>query len=71
MHPPVGCSGSRMNAFLITVGTLSGFVVIAHVARMVAEPRMIAEPWFWLMTVIAAGLSAWSWYLFVTLRRSK
>jgi hypothetical protein len=60
-----------MNAFLISVGTLSGLVVIAHVARMVAEPRMAGEPWFWIMTAIAAALSGWSWYLFGTLRRSK
>ena len=53
-----------MRAFLAVVGTIFGLIVIAHIARIFAEPRMASEPWFWAITVIAAALSAWSWYLF-------
>jgi len=57
-----------VKAFLAVVGTVFGLVVVAHVARMFAEPRMAAEPWFWILTVISAVLSAWAWRLFWTSR---
>jgi xanthine/uracil permease len=55
-----------MKLFLVTVGTIFALIVIAHFARMVAEPEVAHEPWFWLLTIIAAGLSAWSWRLLWT-----
>jgi hypothetical protein len=58
-----------MKAFLVTAGTVFGLIVIAHVARMIAEPHVVGEPWFWLLTAIAAALSAWSWRLWWTLRK--
>ena len=58
-----------MKAFLITVGTVFALIVLAHVARMVAEPRVAHEPWFLLITAGAAALSAWAWRLAWTSRR--
>jgi hypothetical protein len=58
-----------MKAFLVTAGTVFGLVVIAHVARVMAEPAMARDPWFWALTVLAAGLSAWAWRLVWTSRR--
>jgi hypothetical protein len=49
--------------FLITVGTVFGLIVVAHVARITVEPRLAGDPWFWLMTIVAAALSAWAWRL--------
>ena len=60
-----------MNAFLITVGTVFGLVVVAHVARVFVEPHMAAEPWFWLLTLLAAVLSAWAWCLFWITRKRR
>ena len=60
-----------MNAFLITVGTVFAVIVVAHIARIVAEPRMAGEPWFWLLTVVAAALSGWAWRLVWISRRPK
>jgi len=57
-----------VRAFVATCGILFGLIVVAHVARMIAEPRVASEPWFWLLTVIAAALSAWAWRLFWTSR---
>lgn len=54
---------TRMKAFLITAGLVFALVVIAHIARLVAEPQMARDPFFWLLTVLAAGLSAWAWRL--------
>jgi hypothetical protein len=62
---------SAMNAFLVTVGTVFALIVIAHIARIVAEPRMAGEPWFWLITVLAAALSGWAWWLFWSARKTK
>jgi hypothetical protein len=52
-----------MKAFLITIGTVFALIVVAHIARMIAEPRMATDPWYWLLTLTAAGLSAWAWRL--------
>jgi hypothetical protein len=59
-----------MKPFLVTAGTVFGLIVIAHIARVVAEPRMAGDLWFWVLTVIAAALSAWAWRLFWVSRRS-
>jgi hypothetical protein len=52
-----------MKQFLITAATVFGLVVVAHVARMVAEPQMAKEPWFLALTLGAGALSAWAWWL--------
>jgi len=60
-----------MKAFLVVVGTVFALIVIAHIARIAVEPHMAREPWFWLMTLIAAALSAWAWWLFLSAGRPK
>ena len=57
-----------MKPFLITAGTVFGLVVVAHVARIVAEPQIAREPWFLALTLAAAALSAWAWWLVWKLR---
>jgi hypothetical protein len=57
-----------MKPFLITVGTVFALIAMAHIARIVAEPHLAREPWFLLLTIIAAALSAWSWRLWWTSR---
>jgi hypothetical protein len=52
-----------MKPFLITAGTIFALIVVAHIARIAAEPEMAKEPWFWLLTVVAAALSWWAWRL--------
>jgi hypothetical protein len=57
-----------MKPFFITVGTVFGLIVIAHIARIVSEPGMAGDPWYWILTIVAAGLSGWSWRLLWTSR---
>jgi hypothetical protein len=57
-----------MRLFCATAGTMFGLVVVAHVARIFVEPHMARDPWFWLITAIAAALSGWAWRLFWTSR---
>jgi len=59
-----------MKAFLITAGVVFGLIAAAHVARVIVEgPRLAGDPAFIVLTVIAAGLSAWAWRLVWTLDR--
>jgi uncharacterized membrane protein YcaP (DUF421 family) len=60
-----------MKSFLVTVGTVFALIVVAHIARIVAEPRMAKEPWFWLITIVAAALSVWAWRLVWISRASR
>ena len=52
-----------MKAFLITVGIVFGLIVVAHIARLFAEPAMAREPWYMALTVVAGILSGWAWVL--------
>jgi len=53
-----------MRAFLWTTGTVFGLITGAHVWRVFGESRALArDPWFVLITVVAAGLSIWAFQL--------
>ena len=57
-----------MRLYVIVTGVIFALVVIAHVARMIAEDASLAsDPVYLLITACAAGLSLWSW---LVLRRS-
>jgi hypothetical protein len=59
-----------MKAFLITTGTVFGLITLVHIARAFAEGAGVAkDPVFVLLTLLAAGLSAWAWRLVWTLDR--
>jgi hypothetical protein len=53
-----------MKAYLITTGTVFGLLTLAHIWRIVAEePQLAREPWFILITTVAAALCLWAWHL--------
>jgi hypothetical protein len=53
-----------MKPYLITTGTIFTLITAAHVWRVIAESTALArDPWFVLLTVLAAGLSVWAWRL--------
>jgi len=53
-----------MKAYLATTGTLFGLVTLAHIWRIAAErPHLATEPWYILITLLAAGLSLWAFRL--------
>ena len=59
-----------MKAYLITTGTVFGLITVAHVARFFAEgSRLLTEPLFLLLTVLAASLCIWAWTLLKRLAR--
>jgi hypothetical protein len=59
-----------MRAFLITAGAVFGLLVVVHIVRIFAEPQLLTDPWFWLITVVAAALSLWAWRLVWRTRQS-
>ncbi|HJQ66580.1 MAG TPA: hypothetical protein VJ816_09400 [Gemmatimonadales bacterium] len=52
-----------MKAYLTTTGTLFALLALVHVWRIIQEPNLGTEPWYILITVAAAALSAWAWRL--------
>ena len=53
-----------MKAYLITTGIVFALIALTHIARMFAEgTRLATGPLFLLLTLLAAGLSGWAWYL--------
>ena len=59
-----------MKVYLAVTGSVFGLLAIVHVWRMVVEQSVMHNPWFLLITAIAAALSIWSWRLFLTSRRA-
>jgi hypothetical protein len=56
-----------MKAYVTTTGSVFGLLVLAHIARVVAEgPHVATDPFFAFMTVVAAALCAWAAYLLRT-----
>jgi len=57
-----------VKAYLVTTGTIFGLITVAHLIRMVIEwPQPATEPLYVLLTLAAAGLCFWAFYL---IRRS-
>lgn len=54
-----------MKAYLITTGAIFALLTLAHIWRIVAEePHLARDPWFILITLVAAALCFWAWRLF-------
>jgi len=56
-----------MRTYVITTGVIFGLLVVAHLWRMVAEPHLVTDPGYILITLAAGLLSLWAGLL---LRRS-
>jgi hypothetical protein len=50
-----------MKSYVIVTGVLFGLVTLAHVWRMVEEPRLATDPWFLSITAITAALGLIAW----------
>jgi hypothetical protein len=60
-----------MRAYLITTGTVFTLVAAAHIWRVISESGALArDPWFILLTLLAAALSVWAWRLLRETTRS-
>jgi hypothetical protein len=60
-----------MKAYLVTTGSVFGLITIAHISRIILEnPHLAVEPWYILLTLLAAGLCIWAFRLLRRLPKS-
>ena len=58
-----------MRAYLATTASIFGFLVVLHVWRLLAaEPGLARDPWYWLITGLAAVLCVWACSLLLRTR---
>jgi tetrahydromethanopterin S-methyltransferase subunit E len=51
-----------MRAYVTTTGVIFGLLALVHIWRAVVEgPHLATDPWYVLITLIAAGLCLWAW----------
>lgn len=61
-----------MKAYLLTTGIAFGLILIAHAWRVVFESHELArDPGFIVLSLVAAGMSAWAFYLVRANSRAK
>ena len=50
-----------MRVYVLTTGVIFALLAVAHVFRMVTERHTLAtDPWFLIITLVAALLSVWA-----------
>lgn len=52
-----------MRAYLLTTGSIFALLVVTHVVRGVVESHLLRDPFFVVMTVLAAALAGWAFHL--------
>jgi hypothetical protein len=50
-----------MKAYILTTGVIFALITVAHILRMIAEPHLAADPFYIILTLLAAALSVWAW----------
>jgi hypothetical protein len=50
-----------MKAYIVATGIVFGLVTLAHLWRIFEEPHLASDPWFILVTIVAAALSVTAW----------
>ena len=60
-----------MKAYVITSGAIFGLVTLAHVARIILENHRLGfDPFFILLTLVAAALTVWAWRIWRRLSKA-
>lgn len=50
-----------MRLYVLTTGVIFALLAVAHVFRVIQESHHLAsDPWFLIITLVAAGLSVWA-----------
>ena len=50
-----------MKAYVMTTGALFGLLVVVHIWRVIEEgPRLVRDPWYLLINLVAIGLCLWA-----------
>jgi hypothetical protein len=60
-----------MKAYIMTTGAVFGLLTLVHIWRAIAEgARLATDPWYILITAVAAALCLWALRLLWRLPRS-
>ncbi len=60
-----------MRAYLLTTGIVFGVLALVHVWRVIEERNSLAkDPWFLIITIVAAAFSFWAFRLYSRSPRS-
>ena len=57
-----------VRAYVLATAVVFGAVTVAHLWRVTVEPHLLREPWYAVVTGVAATLCAWG---IVLLRRPR
>ncbi len=49
-----------MRAYILASGSIFALICVAHLLRMFAEPHVLREPLWIVLTIAAGGLSFWA-----------
>jgi hypothetical protein len=52
-----------MRPYVIATGVIFALLTVVHVWRIVEEPNLAREPWFILVTLVAAAFAVGAWRL--------
>ena len=52
-----------MKSYVIVAGVIFGVLALVHVWRMFEDPQLARDPWFILITIVAAALSLGAWHV--------
>jgi len=52
-----------MRAYVMTTGIIFALLVVAHAWRIVVEPHLWHDPWWFLITGAALALAVWAFSL--------
>jgi len=60
-----------MKSYVMATGAIFALLVAVHVWRFVEEgPHLAGDPWFWLITLLAAAFGIWGIILLRGAKRS-
>ena len=54
-----------MKAYVIITGAVFGLLTLVHIWRAIVEHSVLTEPWWILITLVAAALCVWAVRLLV------
>ena len=52
-----------MKSYVVATGVIFALLTVVHVWRMIEEPHLARDPWFILVTLVAAAFSVGAWRL--------
>lgn len=52
-----------MKAYVVTTGSIFGLITVLHILRMFVEPEQGRDPVYILLTLLAASVCIWAFWL--------